>query len=37
VAPADFDVAVAPGALGSLELTAVLPPHSFATVELDLG
>jgi alpha-L-arabinofuranosidase len=32
VAPADFAVTLRSG-----ELTAVLPPHSFATVELDLA
>jgi alpha-N-arabinofuranosidase len=37
VAPADFAVTTRPGAHGSTELTAVLPPHSFATVELDLA
>ena len=37
VAPADFAVTIRPGALGSTELTAVLPPHSFVTVELQLA
>ncbi|WP_305080821.1 alpha-N-arabinofuranosidase [Pseudonocardia sp. TRM90224] len=37
VVPTDFAVELRPGALGSVELTAVLPPHSFATVELDLA
>jgi alpha-N-arabinofuranosidase len=37
VAPADFAVALGSGALGSTELTAVLPPHSFVTVELQLA
>jgi alpha-L-arabinofuranosidase len=37
VAPTDFDVTLGSGALGSTELTAVLPPHSFVTVELDLA
>jgi alpha-N-arabinofuranosidase len=36
VAPADLAVTLRPGALGSTELTVVLPPHSFATVELHL-
>jgi alpha-L-arabinofuranosidase len=37
VAPADFAVTLRSGALGSTELTVELPPHSFATVELDLA
>jgi alpha-L-arabinofuranosidase len=36
VAPADLAVTLQPGALGSTELVAVLAPHSFATIELDL-
>jgi hypothetical protein len=37
VAPAELAVALRPGALGSAELTVELPPHSFATVELELA
>jgi alpha-N-arabinofuranosidase len=37
VAPTGFTVTTTPGAHGSTELTAVLPPHSFATVELELA
>jgi alpha-N-arabinofuranosidase len=37
VAPAELPVTLRPGALGSVELTVVLPPHSFATVQLDLA
>jgi alpha-L-arabinofuranosidase len=37
VAPTEFDVILRSGALGSTELTVELPPHSFATVELDLA
>jgi alpha-N-arabinofuranosidase len=37
VAPADLAVTLRFGTLGSSELTAVLPPHSFVTVELDLA
>jgi alpha-N-arabinofuranosidase len=37
VAPAEFAVALRPGALGATELIAELAPHSFATVELDLA
>ncbi|MHA6622954.1 alpha-N-arabinofuranosidase [Pseudonocardia sp. DLS-67] len=37
VAPTEFAVDLGAGKLGAAELTAVLPPHSFATVELDLA
>jgi alpha-N-arabinofuranosidase len=37
VAPSDFTVTLHSGTLGSTELTVELPPHSFATVELDLA
>jgi alpha-N-arabinofuranosidase len=37
VAPADLAVTLRSGALGSTELSVELPPHSFATVELDLA
>jgi alpha-N-arabinofuranosidase len=37
VSPAEFAVTLRAGALGSTELTAVLPPHSFATVEVELA
>lgn len=37
VVPTEFAVTLRSGALGSTELTVELPPHSFATVELDLA
>ncbi|MEJ3653164.1 alpha-L-arabinofuranosidase C-terminal domain-containing protein [Actinomycetes bacterium KLBMP 9759] len=37
VAPAHLPVSLRSGSLGSTELTVRLPPHSFATVELDLA
>jgi alpha-L-arabinofuranosidase len=37
VVPADLAVTLRSGELGGTELTVDLPPHSFATVELDLA
>ena len=36
VAPAELAVTVTPGTFGSTELVVELPPHSFATVEVEL-
>ncbi len=37
MAPADLAATLRAGELAATELVADLPPHSFATVELDLA